>query len=127
LANPIRGGDKIVPEFQDVTGPVNPFPTDVYYVSNLVREEFLQAMVGLEFLEPLIKDMVQDDPAERPDMNEVMRRFEDIRKGLSFSQLRIGLVFRSSVNRKSLRRAISHWLQRLRYIMLRFPPVPSRS
>jgi len=127
LANPIKGGDKTAPEFQDITGPVNPFPTDVYYVGNLVREEFLQVMDGLEFLEPLIKDMVQDDPSKRPDMNEVVRRFEDIRKELSYSQLRTGLVFRSSVNRKRLRRAFTHWLQRLRYIILRLPPVPSRT
>ena len=44
LEDPIEGGDKSVPEFQqDPIVPCNPFPTDVYYVGNLIREDFLQA------------------------------------------------------------------------------------
>jgi hypothetical protein len=39
---PIRGGDKSAPEHQDRVTPHNPFPTDVYYLGNLVREDYLQ-------------------------------------------------------------------------------------
>ena len=41
---PIEGGDRTVPEFQDKAAwkNHNPFPTDVYYIGNLVREDFLQ-------------------------------------------------------------------------------------
>ncbi len=43
LEHPIMGGDKSVPEFQkDPYSPCNPFPTDVYYVGNLIREDFLK-------------------------------------------------------------------------------------
>ena len=43
LEDPIEGGDKSVPEFQqDPIVPCNPFPTDVYYVGNLIREDFLK-------------------------------------------------------------------------------------
>ena len=43
LEEPIMGGDKTVPEFQhDPITPRNPFPTDVYYMGNLVRENFMQ-------------------------------------------------------------------------------------
>lgn len=42
LEYPIFGGDKPVPEFQNnVDAPVNPFPTDVYYLGNVIREEFM--------------------------------------------------------------------------------------
>lgn len=43
LEYPIRGGDKTVPEFQGEGGyePSDPFPTDVYYVGNMIREDFL--------------------------------------------------------------------------------------
>jgi hypothetical protein len=42
LEYPIFGGDKSVPEFRDnVDVPMNPFPTDVYYLGNVVREQFL--------------------------------------------------------------------------------------
>lgn len=41
---PILGGDKTVPEFQDEGEyvPSNPFPTDIYYIGNMIREDFLQ-------------------------------------------------------------------------------------
>ena len=44
LQIPILGGDKTVPEFQGdgVYRPWNPFPTDIYYIGNMIREEFLQ-------------------------------------------------------------------------------------
>ena len=43
LEPPILGGDKSVPEFQqDPIVPCNPFATDVYYVGNLIREDFLR-------------------------------------------------------------------------------------
>jgi hypothetical protein len=37
----IWGGDRSVPEFRDYKGPCNSFATDVYYVGNLVKTEFL--------------------------------------------------------------------------------------
>jgi hypothetical protein len=50
---PLRGGDKSAPEHQDQTTPCNPFPTDVYYLGNLVREDYIQ--VGCSFLKKRIK------------------------------------------------------------------------
>ena len=42
LEVPIFGGDRSVPEFQrDPYAPRNPFRTDVYFVGNLIREDFL--------------------------------------------------------------------------------------
>jgi hypothetical protein len=42
LDRPLRGGDKSAPEHQDLQTPCDPFPTDVYYLGNLVRERFIQ-------------------------------------------------------------------------------------
>lgn len=48
LEDVIRGGDKTVPEFQDDdTGPLNPFPTDIYYLGNMIRETFLEVICAL--------------------------------------------------------------------------------
>ncbi len=41
LDRPLRGGDKSAPEHQDRVTPCNPFPTDVYYLGNLVRELYI--------------------------------------------------------------------------------------
>ena len=42
LDRPLRGGDKSAPEHQDRETPCNPFPTDVYYLGNLVREDYME-------------------------------------------------------------------------------------
>jgi len=42
LEKPVHGGDKTVPEHRDLNTPCNPFPTDVYYLGNLVREDYMQ-------------------------------------------------------------------------------------
>ncbi|KAJ6590333.1 hypothetical protein B0H10DRAFT_2092561, partial [Mycena sp. CBHHK59/15] len=98
----VGAGDKSPPEYQ-IGGDYDPFPTDVYYLGNLIRGEFLRASVstlalqgtqftsqkrGFEFMEPLVADMVQTDPSLRPEMDEVVRRFGDIVQGLSSWKLR---------------------------------------
>lgn len=41
---PIRGGDRIVPEFErhGIKKEFDPFPVDVFYLGNLVRRYFLK-------------------------------------------------------------------------------------
>jgi len=51
LELPILGGDKSVPEFQkSPRPPCNPFPTDVYYVGNMIRQDFMQVCHSLPML-----------------------------------------------------------------------------
>jgi hypothetical protein len=38
----IRGADKTPPEHQGDVDACDPFPTDIYYLGNMVREEFTQ-------------------------------------------------------------------------------------
>ena len=42
LELPIWGGDKTVPEFHRSDEATNPFPTDVYYLGNMIKEHFLE-------------------------------------------------------------------------------------
>jgi hypothetical protein len=51
LDYPLRGGDKSAPEHQDRKTPCNPFPTDVYYLGNLVREDYIQVRARYSFKE----------------------------------------------------------------------------
>ena len=39
---PIWGGDKEVPEFQSSNGHCDPFPTDVFYLENMIKKDFIQ-------------------------------------------------------------------------------------
>ncbi|KAJ3490970.1 hypothetical protein NLI96_g1017 [Meripilus lineatus] len=84
---PIRGGDKSAPE-NDSEEPIDPFPTDVYYLGNMIREDILDLTRGVEFLRPLAEDMAQEDPSKRPNMDEVVERFEKFRRSLWWWQLR---------------------------------------
>ncbi|KAJ3480775.1 hypothetical protein NLI96_g8112 [Meripilus lineatus] len=95
-AIPVFGGDKTVPEFvwKSRKLPYDPFPADVYYLGNLIREEFLQKAKGVEFIEPLVADMVQDDPTKRPTMDEVVSRYDKMMRSLSHFQLRSRLAQR---------------------------------
>ncbi|KAJ3481135.1 hypothetical protein NLI96_g7861 [Meripilus lineatus] len=93
-ALPLRGGDKTVPEFQGngLRALYDPFPVDVYYLGNLIREEFLEKTVGVAFMKPLVDDMVQDDPKKRPTINDVVSRFNEMVPTLSYWHLRSRLV-----------------------------------
>ncbi|OAX33044.1 hypothetical protein K503DRAFT_869802 [Rhizopogon vinicolor AM-OR11-026] len=125
LEYPIFGGDKSVPEFQNNADvPLNPFPTDVYYLGNVIREEFLNTKVGFEFMKPLIDDMVQDDPYKRPKMNVVVERFDLIRQQLSTWKLRSRVAAKDEGLFKSLYRGAAHWRRRIAFIFKRTPAVP---
>ena len=42
LEDPIWGADKEVPEFQNSNAPCDPFPTDVFYIGNTIRKDFIE-------------------------------------------------------------------------------------
>jgi len=125
LELPILGGDKSVPEFQKDRGtPYNPFPSDVYYLGNMIREDFLMKKPGFEFMEPLVTDMVQGDPLMRPSMDDVVARFDQIRLHLSSWKLRSRVYNRKDSTVVGFFRSISHWTRRVGFIIRRIPPTP---
>lgn len=50
----ILGGDKTVPEFQNTLDPQDPFPTDIYYIGNMMREDLLQVFSSIPFSKVLV-------------------------------------------------------------------------
>jgi hypothetical protein len=108
----VMGADKSPPEHKNKSKKArcDPFATDVYYVGNLVRESFLKVISisitfplslcclqkyrNLDFLEALVKRMVQDDPSKRPSMDDVMTEFTKLVKNLSRAKLNARLVNR---------------------------------
>ena len=46
LDEALRGGDKSAPEHQNGT-QCNPFHTDIYYLGNLVRQEFMRVRLAM--------------------------------------------------------------------------------
>jgi hypothetical protein len=141
LEVPIWGGDKTVPEFQN-NKACDPFPTDVYYLGNTIRNEFLlvrnhidgvrshllipnQRNLGFEFLEKLVTGMVQSDPAKRPTMEQVVARFDEICGRLSSWKLRSRVVRRKDSYLLGFFRGVVHWNRRTRFVIRRIPALPS--
>jgi len=85
---PIHGGDRTVPEFQKSIEPCNPFPTDIYYAGNLIRENILKKYRGFGFMRGLVRAMVRQKPAKRPTIDQVVRRFDRIQRKLGETRLR---------------------------------------
>ncbi|KAH9931537.1 uncharacterized protein B0H18DRAFT_989848 [Fomitopsis serialis] len=119
---PILGGDKSVPEFRNAKEPCDPFPTDIYYLGNLVREDFLQTYHGVEFMQPLVDDMVQDEPGRRPTIDEVVSRFVDMRSSLGARKLRSRLVARNENPVERVVKGVKHVLGNTRKVS---HPVPT--
>ncbi|KAG1885163.1 hypothetical protein F4604DRAFT_1648090 [Suillus subluteus] len=128
LEYPIFGGDKSVPEFQkNINVPINPFPTDIYYLGNVIREQFLYARSGLGFLKPLVDDMVQDDPSRRPTMEAVVKRFDSIRQKLSTWKLRSRVISVEDGLLENMYYGTAHWRRRIGFIVKRVSAIPRPS
>jgi len=123
---PIHGGDRTVPEFEG-TGydePYDPFPTDVYYLGNLIRQDFVQKYHGMKFMETLIADMTQKDPTKRPTMDVVVERFAEIRRDMSSWKLRARLARKRDNAAKWMFFGFVHIFRTASYVVRRLPPVP---
>ncbi|TFK57847.1 hypothetical protein BDN72DRAFT_782802, partial [Pluteus cervinus] len=129
LEEPIMGGDRTVPEFKTDKEMFNPFHTDIYYIGNMIREYIIEfkGHHGMDFLKPLIADMVQDNPEKRPTINEVMTRFEAICKKQSSWKLRSRPAPRRENIFRAIPRQLGHWKRRIGHIVQRVPPIPTRS
>ncbi|KAH7875633.1 uncharacterized protein C8R40DRAFT_1146570 [Lentinula edodes] len=89
----LRGGDKSAPEHAPEYKRANPFSTDIYYIGNLIRENFTERRNSslckrFCFLKPLVDSMVQDDPVKRPTIDDVVMKFDAVvrknRRNLKF-------------------------------------------
>ena len=76
-------------------------------------------------MEPLVADMVQDDPAKRPNMDEVMAEFHILRQGLSTSKLRSRLAERDENPILGFFRNLAALARRIKYTVLRLPAIPT--
>jgi len=127
LELPIFGGDKTVPEFQadGYDKASDPFATDIYYLGNRFREEFLKMYSGLEFMSDLVAAMVASDPQKRPTADEAVSRFAAIQNKLPWWKCRQRLVYRKEGPLGRVFRGIGHLLRTTAYVLLRMPAIPT--
>ncbi|KAG6372235.1 hypothetical protein JVT61DRAFT_8035 [Boletus reticuloceps] len=79
---------------------------------------------GFEFMKPLVADMIQADPAERPNMNEVVSRFAVIRRELNGRKLRARPVGTDEDLFDRIARTTSHWKRRIVFVAKGVSAIP---
>ncbi|KAH9954061.1 kinase-like domain-containing protein [Russula dissimulans] len=120
---PLRGGDRSAPEHQD--GRLcNPFHTDIYYLGNLVREEFMRKYDGFEFMKDLVDRMTHPNPLKRPLIEDVVAKFSQIRESLSGLKLRSAIVSKRKPSLFAVFRHAKQALRTLGYIFSRKAAIP---
>ncbi|KAI1795576.1 hypothetical protein LXA43DRAFT_1090740 [Ganoderma leucocontextum] len=125
LEDIIIGGDKSVPEFEGTDEPQNPFWTDIYYLGNLIRTDFLEGAYGFDFMHPLIDDMVQKDPSKRPTISQARSRFEELRGSLSERKLRSRVVYGDEFAIVGFFRSLKHYFQTRVRVLRGTPALPT--
>lgn len=80
---------------------------------------------GLDFMEPIVGDMVQDEPASRPNMDEVVARFDLLLGSLSTWKLRARLPQRNEFWLVRWFRVIGHTFRTIFRILTLCPALPS--
>ncbi|KAF8494172.1 hypothetical protein F5888DRAFT_1719176 [Russula emetica] len=120
---PLRGGDKSAPEHRSKRR-CNPFQTDIYYIGNLVRHEFMKRCYGFEFMEDLVNWMTFDTPAKRPRIEEVLEKFALIRASLSQSKLRSPITSRKVPKIFGVIHQARQSLRTIQYVVSRRSAIP---
>ena len=75
-------------------------------------------------MQPLVDDMVQDDPTKRPKVDEVVSRFLGIKGKLSTWKLRSRIVRRDEIRPVGVSRITGHWYRTIGYVLGRKAAVP---
>ncbi|KAF8264140.1 hypothetical protein EI94DRAFT_1872817 [Lactarius quietus] len=117
LDKPLSGEDKSAPEHQDEKTLCNPFPTDVYYLGNLKYH-------GLEFMQPLIADMVQEDLTRWPNMDEVVSCFAEMKKKLGSWKLGSQMACSIELWPVTAWRSIIHWYHTIGFVLAHKAAIP---
>ena len=68
--------------------------------------------------------MVQDDPGKRPDMDEVVSRFSELKSKLSTWKLRSRIARKNEIWPVAVWRSVGHWYRTLGYVVANKAAIP---
>ncbi|OBZ71806.1 hypothetical protein A0H81_08236 [Grifola frondosa] len=75
------GLDDEVPELSD-TVPYDPFKVDIFIVGNMFKKHFVNKYSNVNFLNQIVRKMVQREPSLRPDAAEALRNWQAMRRSI---------------------------------------------
>ncbi|KAK0201939.1 hypothetical protein DFS33DRAFT_1276741 [Desarmillaria ectypa] len=117
----------------------DPFAVDIYYLGSAFRaflrrgveadyklgEKGLHGMRGSQFMEPLIAAMTEPDPSKRIKIDEAVRKFALVEKGLSAIALRSRVAYNTDFTIFRPFKAFGHWVWTLGLIAQRTHAIPN--
>ncbi|KAM5538921.1 hypothetical protein V8D89_007416 [Ganoderma adspersum] len=118
-------GDKSVPEYKDAATPKDPYKIDVYCFSNLIQEGMIEQVSGLDFLQPLVKDMIDLNLASCPSIDVACERLKELSTSLLKCKLRSHVMYQSENPIVRLYRDYHHVFWTLFWIATQTPAIPS--
>ncbi|KAJ7665740.1 hypothetical protein B0H17DRAFT_1162621 [Mycena rosella] len=104
------------------------FPVDIYYLGKIIKIQFIEGdervsrKHGFEFMKPLVIDMVNTGPSLRPDMDEVVERFEETVGRPSSWKLRSRVA--KDKHSFGIFISIAYWIRRVQLVIGRYPAIP---
>ncbi|KAJ7287056.1 hypothetical protein C8J57DRAFT_1116770 [Mycena rebaudengoi] len=84
---------KNIPELSKEV-PYDPFPVDIRQLGEMLNRDYMQVFLGLEFLQPYIARLRDDDPTLRPSAPEALAEFQSIASTLPEVKMNMRLVRR---------------------------------
>ncbi|KIJ52609.1 hypothetical protein M422DRAFT_156137 [Sphaerobolus stellatus SS14] len=117
LIEPAFGTDRSPPEFQGQRAHQlhDPFATDIYYLGNMINNEFVISKKGCEDFLGFAKSMMDPNPARRPLIQDAIKEFTRISNKLPFSKLKQRLVPRRELEITRWMNDISHFFRKVKY------------
>ncbi|KAJ7179379.1 hypothetical protein C8R46DRAFT_886815 [Mycena filopes] len=93
LVKGVCGQHRNIPELSEDV-PYDPFALDIRQIGEMLKRDYIEAYVGLDFLNPLMTRLRDDDPNKRPTANEALADFQVLVSALPEDKLRSRLVGR---------------------------------
>ncbi|KAJ7086620.1 hypothetical protein C8R44DRAFT_650599, partial [Mycena epipterygia] len=94
LVKGICGQHRNIPELSEEI-PYDPFPLDIRQIGEMLKRDYTEVYLGLDFLDPWMARLRDDDPTKRPTAAEALTEFQALVSSLPEEKLRARLVGRN--------------------------------
>ncbi|KAJ6510085.1 hypothetical protein C8R47DRAFT_781368 [Mycena vitilis] len=111
LVRGVCGQHRNIPELSEDI-PYDPFALDIRQIGEMLKRDYTEVYLGLDFLEPWMARLRNDDPDKRPTANEALTDLQMLVSALSEDKLTARLVGRNEwpVGRRVLMVVIFIWV-----------------
>ncbi|KAJ7095127.1 hypothetical protein B0H15DRAFT_775593 [Mycena belliarum] len=94
LVRGVCGQHRNIPELSEDV-PYDPFPLDIRQLGEMLKRDYTEVYLGLDFLYPWMSRLRDDDPTKRPTSPEALAEFQMLVSALPEEKLRARLIGRN--------------------------------